>query len=122
EHTVGAGIYGNFVAITERDTGKATGRLLAVPVGDALLGRVVDPLGRPIDGGPAITTEQSALVDIIAPGTAARQPVHEPLQTGIKAIDAMIPIGRGQRELIIGGRKTGKTAVAIDAIISQKQY
>ena len=108
EDTVGAVIYGNFLTVKEGDTVKATGKLLSVPVGEAMLGRVVDPLGR--------------LVDIIAPGIAARQPVHEPLQTGIKAIDAMIPIGRGQRELIIGDRKTGKTAVAIDAIINQKQY
>ena len=122
EDTVGAVVYGNFLQVKEGDTVKATGKLLSVPVGEALLGRVVDPLGSPIDDGPAINTTESALVDIIAPGIAARQPVHEPLQTGIKAIDAMIPIGRGQRELIIGDRKTGKTAVAIDAIISQKQF
>ncbi len=122
EDTVGAVIYGNFLSVKEGDTVKATGDLLSVPVGEALLGRVVDPLGRPLDDGAAINTTESSLVDIIAPGIAARQPVHEPLQTGIKAIDAMIPIGRGQRELIIGDRKTGKTAVAIDAIINQKQY
>ncbi len=122
EDTVGAVIYGNFLTVKEGDTVKATGKLLSVPVGEALLGRVVDPLGRPIDDGAAINTSETALVDIIAPGIAERQPVHEPLQTGIKAIDAMIPIGRGQRELIIGDRKTGKTAVAIDAIINQKQY
>ena len=122
EDTVGAIIYGNFLKIKEGDTVKATGKLLEVPVGEALLGRVVDPLGKPIDGGPALGTTETSLVDIIAPGIAARQPVHEPLQTGIKAIDAMIPVGRGQRELIIGDRKTGKTAVALDAIINQKQY
>jgi F-type H+/Na+-transporting ATPase subunit alpha len=122
EDTVGAVIYGNFLVVKEGDTVKATGKLLEVPVGESLLGRVVDPLGRPIDDGPALNTTESSLVDIIAPGIAERQPVHEPMQTGIKAIDAMIPIGRGQRELIIGDRKTGKTAVAIDAIINQKQY
>ena len=122
EDTVGAVIYGNFLSVKEGDTVKATGKLLSVPVGEGMLGRVVDPLGRPIDDGPAVTNTESALVDIIAPGIAARQPVHEPMQTGIKAIDAMIPIGRGQRELIIGDRKTGKTAVALDAIINQKQY
>ncbi len=122
EDTVGAIIYGNFLAVKEGDTVKATGKLLEVPVGEAMLGRVVDPLGKPVDGGPALGHTETAQVDIIAPGIAARQPVHEPLQTGIKAIDAMIPVGRGQRELIIGDRKTGKTAVAIDAIINQKQY
>ena len=119
--TVGAVIYGDQLAVKEGDTVVSTGRLLEVPVGDAMLGRVVDPLGRPIDGGPPIETKHYRPVDIIAPGIAARQPVKEPLQTGIKAIDAMIPIGRGQRELIIGDRKTGKTAVAIDAIVNQKR-
>jgi F-type H+-transporting ATPase subunit alpha len=120
--TVGAVIYGNYLAVQEGNTVRSTGRLLEVPVGDALLGRVVDPLGVPLDGGPAVDTSTTMKLDIVAPGIAARQPVKEPLQTGIKAIDSMIPIGRGQRELIIGDRKTGKTAVAIDAIISQKQY
>jgi len=121
--TVGAVIYGNYLAVREGATVKSTGRLLEVPVGDALLGRVVDPLGQPLDGGPAIDTRgQTRKLDIVAPGIAARQPVKEPLQTGIKAIDAMIPIGRGQRELIIGDRKTGKTIVALDAIINQKKY
>jgi F-type H+-transporting ATPase subunit alpha len=119
--TVGAVIYGEYLAVKEGDMVKSTGRLLEVPVGEALLGRVVNPLGEPLDDGPAIHGERR-LVDIIAPGIAERQPVHEPLQTGIKAIDAMIPIGRGQRELIIGDRKTGKTAVAIDTIINQKQF
>ncbi|MEM1331031.1 MAG: F0F1 ATP synthase subunit alpha [Planctomycetota bacterium] len=120
--TVGAVIYGDYLAVKEGDTVKSTGRLLEVPVGEALLGRVVDSLGRALDSGAAIDDSNSRLVDIIAPGIAERQPVHEPLQTGIKAVDAMIPIGRGQRELIIGDRKTGKTAVAIDTIINQKQY
>ena len=119
---VGAVIYGDYLAVKEGDVVKATSRLLEVPVGDALLGRVVDPLGRPIDDAGPITASEYRKVDIIAPGIAERQPVHEPLQTGIKAIDAMIPIGRGQRELIIGDRKTGKTVVAIDTIINQKQY
>ena len=120
--TVGTVIYGDPLSVKEGDIVKSTGRLLQVPVGEAMLGRVVDPLGRPVDGGAAINAAESRLVDIIAPGIAERQPVTEPLQTGIKAIDAMIPIGRGQRELIIGDRKTGKTAVAVDAIINQKQY
>jgi F-type H+-transporting ATPase subunit alpha len=120
--TVGAVIYGDYLAVKEGDMVKATGRLLEVPVGEAMLGRVVDPLGRPLDDGPPINASEYRKVDIIAPGIAERQPVHEPLQTGIKAIDSMIPIGRGQRELIIGDRKTGKTAVALDTIINQKQY
>ncbi|MCH7793282.1 MAG: F0F1 ATP synthase subunit alpha, partial [Planctomycetes bacterium] len=120
--TVGAVIYGDYLAVKEGDLVKATGRLLEVPVGEELLGRVVDPLGRPVDDGPAIDTKEFRKVDIIAPGIAERQPVTEPLQTGIKAIDSMIPIGRGQRELIIGDRKTGKTALALDTIINQKQY
>jgi F-type H+-transporting ATPase subunit alpha len=120
--TVGCVIYGDYLSVKEGDLVKATGRLLEVPVGEALLGRVVDPLGRPIDDGPELDTTETRKIDIIAPGIAERQPVTEPLQTGVKAIDAMIPIGRGQRELIIGDRKTGKTAVALDTIINQKQY
>ena len=120
EDSIGAVVYGNYLDISEGDTVKSTGRLLESPVGDQLVGRVVNPLGQAIDGGPAITTDQTRMMDIVAPGIAARQPVTEPLQTGIKAIDSMIPIGRGQRELIIGDRKTGKTAVALDAIIAQK--
>ena len=120
--TVGAVIYGDYLSVKEGNVVKATGRLLEVPVGEALLGRVVDSLGRPVDDlGPVQATEFRK-VDIIAPGIAERQPVHEPMQTGIKAVDAMIPIGRGQRELIIGDRKTGKTAVALDSIINQKQF
>lgn len=122
QDTVGAVIYGDYLAVKEGDLVKATGRLLEVPVGEAMLGRVVDPLGRALDDGPTIEPQAYAKVDIIAPGIAERQPVTEPLQTGVKAIDSMIPIGRGQRELIIGDRKTGKTAVAIDTIINQKQY
>ncbi|QOJ00241.1 MAG: F0F1 ATP synthase subunit alpha [Phycisphaeraceae bacterium] len=120
--TVGAVIYGDWLSVKEGDTVRSTGRLLEVPVGEALLGRVVDPLGKPLDDAGPINATEFRKVDIIAPGIAERQPVHEPLQTGIKAVDAMIPIGRGQRELIIGDRKTGKTAVAIDTIINQKQY
>ena len=122
EDTVGCVIYGNYLTVKEGDIVKSTGRLLEVPVGEAMLGRVVNPLGQPLDDGPALEGTESAKVDIIAPGIAERQPVSEPMQTGIKAIDAMIPIGRGQRELIIGDRKTGKTSVAIDTIINQKQY
>src|SRR5688572_22820712 len=120
EDSIGAVIFGNYLEIKEGDSVKATGRLLEVPVGDAVIGRVVNPLGQPLDGGPAIPSTETRKMDIVAPGIAERQPVHEPLQTGIKAIDSMIPIGRGQRELIIGDRKTGKTAIALDTIIAQK--
>ena len=120
--TVGAVIYGNYLAVREGDVVRSTSRLLEVPVGDGLLGRVVDPLGAPLDGKGPVNSNQTRKLDIVAPGIAARQPVTEPLQTGIKAIDSMIPIGRGQRELIIGDRKTGKTAVALDAIINQRQF
>jgi F-type H+/Na+-transporting ATPase subunit alpha len=122
EETVGAVVLGNYKLLKEGDLVRTTGELLSVPVGEQLLGRVVDPLGQPMDGGPAIAAAERRKVDIIAPGIADRQPVKQPLQTGIKAIDAMIPIGRGQRELIIGDRKTGKTAVAIDTIINQKKF
>ena len=120
EESIGAVIFGSYLEIEEGDTVKSTGRLLEVPVGDAVIGRVVNPLGQPLDGGPAIATTERRKMDIVAPGIAERQPVKEPLQTGIKAIDSMIPIGRGQRELIIGDRKTGKSAIAIDTIINQK--
>ncbi len=120
EDNVGVAILGNDRHIREGDTVKRTGRIVEVPVGDALLGRVVDPLGRPLDGGPEISTEHTRRVEIKAPGIVVRKGVHEPLQTGLKAIDAMVPIGRGQRELIIGDRQTGKTAIGIDAIINQK--
>jgi F-type H+-transporting ATPase subunit alpha len=123
EHdVVGTVLFGEYLKVKAGNTVRATGKLLSVPVGDALLGRVVDPLGEPLDGkGPIQTTERRKM-DIIAPGIADRQPVTQPMQTGIKAVDSMIPIGRGQRELIIGDRKTGKTAVALDAIINQKKY
>ena len=120
EHSVGVIILGDFLTIKEGDEVKSTGRLLSVPVGDAVIGRVVDPLGNPLDGKGPIVTNDRRPVEFMAPGIAGRQPVREPLQTGIKAIDAMTPIGRGQRELIIGDRKTGKTAIGIDAIINQK--
>ncbi|MCG8406486.1 MAG: F0F1 ATP synthase subunit alpha [Phycisphaerales bacterium] len=120
ENSVGAVVLGDYLGVKEGDTVKATGNLLSVPVGQAMVGRVVDPLGRPLDAKGAIVGEQRWPLEYTAPGIAARQPVTEPLQTGIKAIDSMIPIGRGQRELIIGDRKTGKTAVAIDTIINQR--
>jgi F-type H+/Na+-transporting ATPase subunit alpha len=120
ENSVGVIILGDFLQIAEGDEVKSTGRLLSVPVGDAVVGRVVDPLGQPLDGkGPIVTSERRP-VESTAPGVSQRHPVREPLQTGIKAIDSMTPIGRGQRELIIGDRKTGKTAIGIDAIINQK--
>ncbi|MFG1500367.1 F0F1 ATP synthase subunit alpha [Halobacteriovorax sp. XZX-3] len=119
-NNVGVAILGDDPKITEGSTVKRTQKIVEVPVGDALLGRVVDAIGNPIDGQGEIVSEHSRRVEIKAPGILGRKSVHEPLQTGIKAIDAMIPIGRGQRELIIGDRKTGKTAVAIDTIINQK--
>lgn len=118
--SVGAVILGEYEHISEGDTVKCTGRILEVPIGPELLGRVVDALGQPIDGKGPINTKLSAPIEKIAPGVIARQSVSQPMQTGIKAIDSMVPIGRGQRELIIGDRQTGKTAVAIDAIINQK--
>jgi len=120
ENTIGAVILGDFLTIEEGHTVKRLNRVLAVPVGEELLGRVVNPLGIPIDGKGPINSDKMRPVEIIAPGIADRQPVKEPLQTGLKSIDAMTPIGRGQRELIIGDRKTGKTAIAVDAIINQK--
>lgn len=120
ENSVGVIILGDYLTIQEGDEVRSTGQLLSVPVGDAVIGRVVDPLGVPLDGkGPIVTSERRP-VETNAAGVAERQPVKEPLQTGIKAIDSMTPIGRGQRELIIGDRKTGKTAIGIDAIINQK--
>jgi F-type H+-transporting ATPase subunit alpha len=120
EDQVGAVLLGDFAEIKEGDEVKRTGRIMSVPVGEALIGRVVNALGQPIDGKGAILTTQFNPVERLAPGVVARQPVKEPMQTGIKAIDAMIPIGRGQRELIIGDRQTGKTAIALDTIINQK--
>jgi F-type H+-transporting ATPase subunit alpha len=120
EDQVGAVLLGDFAEIKEGDEVKRTGRIMSVPVGDALVGRVVNALGQPIDNKGPIQTTQFNPVERLAPGVVARQPVREPVQTGIKAIDAMIPIGRGQRELIIGDRQTGKTAIALDTIINQK--
>ena len=118
--SVGAVVLGSYEHLAEGDTAKCTGRILDVPVGEALLGRVVDALGRPIDGKGPIEAQERSPIEKIAPGVIARQSVSQPLQTGLKAIDSMIPIGRGQRELIIGDRQTGKTAIAIDTIINQK--
>ncbi|MDP8256898.1 MAG: F0F1 ATP synthase subunit alpha [Candidatus Alcyoniella australis] len=120
EDNVGAVIFGEVHEIKEGDVARRTGNIVRVPVGDALIGRVVDALGAPIDGKGPLQTDEFRIVDIKAPGIVKRQPVKEPLQTGLKAIDSMIPIGRGQRELIIGDRQTGKTALAIDTIINQK--
>ena len=120
EDNVGIAIFGSDTGIREGQSVKRTGRIVEVPVGEALVGRVVNALGQPIDGKGPIDTKHTRRVELKAPGIIGRQPVKEPLQTGVKAIDAMIPIGRGQRELIIGDRQTGKTAVAIDTIINQK--
>ena len=120
ESTIGAVVLGDYLTIHEGESVKRLDRVLATPVGEELLGRVVNPLGIPLDGKGPVSTTKMRPVEFLAPGIADRQPVKEPLQTGIKSIDAMIPIGRGQRELIIGDRKTGKTAIAIDAIINQK--
>jgi F-type H+-transporting ATPase subunit alpha len=121
EESVGAVLLGDFTEIKEGDPVKRTGRIISVPVGDEMLGRVVNALGQPLDGKGPISTKQFSPIERLAPGVVDRQPVKEPLQTGLKAIDAMVPIGRGQRELIIGDRQTGKTAVAIDAILNQKE-
>ncbi|MBP7992775.1 MAG: F0F1 ATP synthase subunit alpha [Candidatus Magasanikbacteria bacterium] len=120
EETVGAIILGDYKHIKEGDTVKRTGRIMSVPVSDGLIGRVVNALGEPIDGGAALKADKFYPIERVAPGVMTREPVNRPMQTGIKAIDALIPVGRGQRELIIGDRQTGKTAVAIDAIINQK--
>ncbi len=120
EDNVGATVLGEVSHIKEGDTVKRTGRIVEVPVGDAVMGRVLDALGQPLDGKGPIEAKETRRIEVKAPGIVARQPVKEPVQTGIKAIDAMIPIGRGQRELIIGDRQTGKTAIAIDTIINQK--
>ncbi|MFM2129862.1 MAG: synthase subunit alpha [Pseudomonadota bacterium] len=120
EESVGAVLLGDYTNIKEGDTVKRTGRIISVPVGEEMLGRVVNALGQPIDGKGPIATKQFSPIERLAPGVVDRQPVKEPLQTGLKAIDAMVPIGRGQRELIIGDRQTGKTAVALDTILNQK--
>jgi F-type H+-transporting ATPase subunit alpha len=121
ENSVGVIILGDYLEIIEGDEVRSTGQLLQVPVGEAMIGRVVDPLGRPLDGKGPIVTSEYRPVEFTAPGVAGRQPVNQPLQTGLKAIDSMTPIGRGQRELIIGDRKTGKSAIAVDTIINQKE-
>ncbi len=120
EDNIGAVVLGDWAGLHEGDQVRRTGRVLDIPVGEEYLGRVVDPLGNPLDGGSAIQSSERRQIDVVAPGIVKRQPVKEPLQTGVKAIDAMIPIGRGQRELIIGDRQTGKTAIGIDAIINQR--
>ena len=120
ENSVSAVLFGEDTGISEGQTVKRTGRVVSVPVGDAMVGRVVNAIGQPIDGAGPIDTTEFRAVESPAPGIIDRQPVKEPLQTGIKAIDSMIPIGRGQRELIIGDRQTGKTTIATDTIINQK--
>src|SRR5213083_1410590 len=117
---VGAVLFGEWDKVVEGDTVKRTNRLLEIPVGDALLGRIVDPLGQPLDGKGEIETSEFRPAEFKAPGVVQRQPVKEPMLTGLKAIDSMIPIGRGQRELIIGDRQTGKTSIGIDAIINNQ--
>jgi len=120
EDNVGAALFGDWELIKEGDSAKRTGRVASVPVGDALIGRIVDPLGNVLDGGPPIDTDETRPLEFKAPGVVDRQPVKEPLQTGIKAIDAMTNVGRGQRELIIGDRSTGKTAILVDTILNQR--
>src|SRR3954469_1344128 len=117
---VGAVLFGDWDKIVEGDTVKRTNSLLEIPVGEAMLGRIVDPLGNPLEGKGEINTSETRPAEFKAPGVVQRQPVKEPMQTGLKAIDSMIPIGRGQRELIIGDRQTGKTAIAVDTIINNK--
>src|SRR5215216_1080238 len=120
EDSVGAVLLGDYTEIKEGDQVKRTGRIISVPVGEEMLGRVVNALGQPIDGKGPILTKKVSPIERIAPGVVDRQPVREPMQTGLKSIDGMVPIGRGQRELIIGDRQTGKTAVALDTILNQK--
>src|SRR6201989_3325593 len=120
EESVGGVLLGEFKEIKEGDTVKRTGRIISVPVGEEMLGRTVNALGQPIDGKGPIAAKQFMPIERLAPGVVDRSPVKEPLQTGLKSIDGMVPIGRGQRELIIGDRQTGKTAVAVDAIINQR--
>src|SRR3990167_7467666 len=120
EDSVGTVLLGDYKEIKEGDTVKRTGRIISVPVGEEMLGRVVNALGQPLDGKGPIQAKQYLPIERLAPGVVDRRPVKEPLQTGLKAIDGMVPIGRGQRELIIGDRQTGKTAIAVDTIINQK--
>jgi F-type H+-transporting ATPase subunit alpha len=120
EDSVGAVVLGDFLGIKEGDEVRSTGRIIEVPVGEAMLGRVVDPLGRPLDGKGAINTDQTLPVEKIAPGVVTRKSVNQPVQFGIKVVDAMVPVGRGQRELVIGDRSTGKTSLCVDALINQR--
>jgi F-type H+-transporting ATPase subunit alpha len=120
EDNVGAALFGDWEQVKEGEPVRRTGRVSSVPVGDELVGRIVDPLGNPLDGGPPLNAKETRLLEFKAPGVVSRQPVKEPLQTGLKAIDSMIPIGRGQRELIIGDRTTGKTAILVDTILNQR--
>ena len=120
EDNVGAALFGDWELVKEGEPVRRTGQVASVPVGDALIGRIVDPLGNPLDGGAPIETTERRPLEFKAPGVVDRQPVHEPLQTGLKAIDSMVPIGRGQRELIIGDRSTGKTAILVDTILNQR--
>src|SRR5262249_5506208 len=120
EDNVGAALFGEWAHVREGEPVRRTGRVASVPVGDGLIGRIVDPLGNPVDGGPPIEASETRPLEFKAPGVVDGQPVKEPLQTGIKAIDSMIPIGRGQRELIIGDRSTGKTAILVDTILNQR--
>ena len=119
-NSIGVVVLGNFESLKEGDEVKRTGEVLSIPVGEEFLGRVINPLGQPIDGMGPINAEEERVLELQAPSVLQRQPVEEPMQTGIKAIDAMTPIGRGQRQLVIGDRKTGKTAVCIDTILNQK--
>src|SRR5690606_13797986 len=118
--SVGAVVLGDYKSLAEGQTAKCTSRILEVPVGEGMLGRVVDALGNPIDGKGPLNTTQTSPVERVAPGVIARKSVDQPVETGYKAVDSMVPVGRGQRELIIGDRQTGKSALAIDAIINQK--
>jgi F-type H+-transporting ATPase subunit alpha len=120
EDNVGAALFGDWEEVKEGEPVRRTGRVASVPVGDALIGRIVDPLGNPVDGGPPLQAAETRPLEFKAPGVVDRQPVKEPIQTGLKAIDSMIPIGRGQRELIIGDRTTGKTAICVDTILNQR--
>jgi F-type H+-transporting ATPase subunit alpha len=120
DESVGAVLFGDDSLVKEGDVVKRTGRIMSVPVGDAVLGRVLNAIGQPIDGKGALESTETRIVDVVAPGIIDREPVSQPMQTGLKAIDSMIPVGRGQRELIIGDRQTGKTAIGVDAIINQK--
>src|SRR5436853_6107170 len=120
EDNVGTALFGEWEHVKEGEGVKRTGRVSSIPVGEALIGRIVNPLGQPLDGQGPIETTESRPMEFKAPGVVDRQPVKEPLQTGLKAIDSMIPIGRGQRELIIGDRSTGKTAICVDTILNQR--